>query len=56
MTYEEALNYCYEHQDDYIRGFDSISEGQRQFDCLVFLLEDEAIQPNEISDYGMEGF
>jgi len=54
MTKEEALDYCYLHKDDYIHGFDSIYEGNRQFDCLVSILESGTISPADLPDYGME--
>jgi len=54
MTYEEAINYCYEHEDEYIKGFDSVKEGIRQFDCLISLLEYKTIKVEELPDYGFE--
>lgn len=54
MLRGEAINYCYEHKDEYIRGFYSISEGIRQFDCLISILESGTIEPKDLPDYGME--
>lgn len=54
MNKEEALEYCYDHRDDYIRDFDSIDEGIRQFDCLISILESDTITPDQIADYGMD--
>jgi hypothetical protein len=54
MTRDEAIQYCYEHKDEYIRDFDSISEGRRQFDCLIEILEHGTIQPSELPQYGMD--
>jgi len=55
MTKEEALSYCYEHEnqfkaDAYAEGDD----GVEQFDCLIVLLEDGAIQPKDLPSHGME--
>lgn len=54
MTKEEALEYCYKHRDQYIRDADSINEGIRQFDCLISILEDGTIKPEQLPEYGME--
>ena len=54
MTLSEALDYCYDHEDDFIRDFDSISEGTRQFECLITILEYETIKPVDLPDYGMD--
>jgi hypothetical protein len=54
MTLEEAINYCYEHQDQYVREYDTVSEGMRQFECLITILEDGTITPAELPTYGME--
>jgi hypothetical protein len=54
MTKSEALDYCYDHRDEFIRGFDSVDEGIDQFNCLITILESGTIDPDEIFDYGME--
>lgn len=55
MTKEEALNYCYKHEKEYIVDTaDTIADGQRQFDCLIAILEDGTISPSELPDYGMD--
>jgi hypothetical protein len=54
MTVKEAIDYCYKNKDEYIRGFDKISEGIRAFDCLIFILEEGTISPSQLPDYGME--
>ena len=56
MTKSEALEYCWEHRNEFIRDSESVDEGIRQFDCLISLLEYGTISPDEIGDYGMEGF
>lgn len=55
MTKEEALAYCYKHErqfkaDAYAAGED----GERQFDCLIEILEGETIQPKDLPGYGMD--
>ena len=54
MTKKEAIDYCYKHKDEFIKDFDSIDEGVRQFDCLIEIVNSGTIKPNEIADYGME--
>ena len=54
MTKEEAIAYCETHKDQYIRDFDSISEGIRQYECLIAILNWGTIQPAELPDYGMD--
>jgi hypothetical protein len=55
MNIEDAIDYCYKHKDRYIiENFDTLDEGQRAFDCLIVILEDKTITPEELKDYGME--
>ncbi len=54
MNKKEALDYCEKHRNEYIRGFESIGEGTRQYDCLITILEEDTITPDELSDYGMD--
>lgn len=54
MNKEEAIAYCYKHKDEYVKDFKSVDEGIRSFDCLISILEDELIQPNQLKEYGME--
>ena len=54
MTTQEAIEYCYRHKDDYIRSFDQIDEGMRQFECLIPLVEDGTVKPEALPDYGMD--
>jgi hypothetical protein len=53
MNKEEAIKYCYRHREQYIRDSDSISDGIRQFECLIAILEDGTIKPEDLSGYGM---
>lgn len=47
---EELLTYCYKHQKEYVR-----EEGQRAFDCLIYLVRDGDIESYaELAEYGME--
>jgi hypothetical protein len=54
MTIEEAIDYCYEHKNDYIKDCDDVSEGMEQFECLISCLESGHINPTELPDYGMK--
>jgi len=54
MTKEEAIAYCYENKDEYVKDFESVDEGIRAFNCLISILQDELIQPNQLKEYGME--
>lgn len=47
MTNDEAVEYCYKHEKQYVYEND-----QRAFDCLVEIL-DGTIKPKELPDYGM---
>lgn len=48
------LDKIYYQKDNYIRSFDSISEGVRDWDCLVDLIEDGTIGLTELPSYGIE--
>ena len=52
MTKEEALIYCWEHEEEYIR--DIGSGGREEFDCMIALLEDGNIKPSELPSFGMD--
>ena len=54
MTKNEAVDYCYRHKEEYIRGSETVHAGIRSFYCLIAILEDGTIQPSELADYGME--
>lgn len=54
MSKDEAIKYCYDNEDKYIRGFEDISEGQEEFDGIIVLLEMDGIKPSELPDYGMD--
>ena len=47
------LSQVYKFKDDYIRGFDSISEGVRSWDCLEALIEDGTVNKLNIAEYGI---
>lgn len=42
------------HKDDYIRGFDRISEGIRQWECLEELCLIGTVTAENIGQYGIE--
>lgn len=52
MTKEEALEYCYMHRKQYIH--DAVEDGERLFDCLIYILEEGSIQPKDLPNYGMD--
>ena len=54
MNKEEALAYCYEHKDQYIIDYGNVSEGIRAFECLICILKDGTIGPEDLAYYGME--
>lgn len=54
MTKNEAIIYCYQHKEDYIKSLSKPSEGNRIFDCLIEILESETIQPVDLPKYGMD--
>lgn len=55
MTLQEALDYCYKHEHQYISDMEAAGErGQRAFDCLITILEEGTITPDQLKDYGMD--
>ena len=55
MTKREALEYCYKNENKFKAEMYLIDEdGERQFDCLVEILESETIQPKDLPSYGMD--
>lgn len=47
---QELLTYCYRHQKEYVYDV-----GQREFDCLIVLVEDgDVTSYEELASYGME--
>ena len=55
MTKDEALEYCYKHEKQYKADMYLCGEnGERQFDCLIELIESDSIKPSEIVDYGID--
>jgi len=49
MSKDEAIAYCYEHKKEYVNEV-----GQRQFDCLIDILEGDIITAADLPDYGMD--
>lgn len=55
MSVEEALTYCYEHENQYKSDCYACGDnGVEQFDCLIVILESGTIKPSDLPDYGME--
>lgn len=55
MTKQEALDYCYKHEDEYKSDLcGSGEDGQSQFDCLIADIRCGIVKPSELSDYGMD--
>jgi hypothetical protein len=55
MTKEEALKYCYEHENEFkAASFDVGEDGVEQFECLIGIIESGTIQPSELPKYGMD--
>ena len=49
MTKEEALSYCYENENKFkADAYKSNENGQRQFDCLIEIIESGTIEPKEL--------
>jgi predicted transcriptional regulator len=49
---DELLNYCYEYEKEFV-----YETSQREFDCLIRLVENETISTFEqLAEYGMEYF
>jgi hypothetical protein len=54
MTKEEAIKYCYEHEKEFKRDMYACGEnGERQFECLIGILEYETITPEQLKEFGM---
>lgn len=55
MSKEEAIEYCYKHENAFKRDcYDAGEDGVEQFECLISCLELGDIKPNELADYGMK--
>ena len=54
MNKQEAIDYCYRHKDQWISDFGCITDGARAFECLIVILEEETIKPEELPSYGMD--
>jgi hypothetical protein len=47
---KELLEYCYNYQKEYLA-----ENGQREFDCLIALVDDGTVSTFEqLAEYGME--
>lgn len=55
MTKEEAIDYCYLHEKEFLSDAYAMGDdGRRQFDCLITCLESGTIKPEELAAYGMK--
>ena len=54
MTRDEAVAWVADDKnaDEYIRGFESVREGQRQYEFLLDLVESGHVKPEELHEYG----
>jgi hypothetical protein len=53
ITQEQLEEYARKHKDDYIKGFDSVSEAVRLYDCLINLVEEGDVTGANLHEYGM---
>lgn len=54
MTKEEALDYCYKYENKYkAEMYECGEDGEREFGCLIMILDGDTIQPKDLPDYGM---
>lgn len=51
---EQLLKHIYPQKDEYIRSFETISEGVRAWECLVSIVEDGTVQLKDLSEYGID--
>jgi hypothetical protein len=51
---EKLSEKVYKYKEEYIRGFPTISEGIRQWDCLIDLVEDSYVLEKDLIDYGID--
>jgi len=54
MTKKEAIEYCYKHKDVFISDcYKNNENGEREFDCLVGIIESGTTLLTDLPDYGM---
>jgi hypothetical protein len=51
---QKLLEKIYPQKDEYMRSFDTVSEGVRAWECLVSIVEDGTIQLNDLPEYGID--
>lgn len=55
MTKQEAIDYCYKHENQFKSdAYSCGDDGNEQFNCLIVCLESGSINPEELADYGMD--
>jgi hypothetical protein len=54
MNKEQTIEWVEDDKnaDEYIRGFDSVREGKRAYDCLVELVNDGTVTAEQLPEYG----
>jgi len=53
VSKEDLAEFCEKNRDAYIRGFDSIDDGLRQWDCLIYLVESGSVDAASAHEHGM---
>lgn len=51
---EKLLSKIYPQKDEYIRSFETISEGRRAWECLVAIVEDGTVTLENLPEYGID--
>ena len=55
MTKSEALEYCYKNESKIeAEMYECGENGERQFECLVEILESKVIHPIDLPSYGTD--
>jgi len=48
---KEALEYCYKHANKFKADmYECGQNGERQFDCLISILQDDIIEPKQLPE------
>lgn len=52
--WEKLAEKVYPYKDEYIRSSETVSEGVRQWDCLIDLIETGYVKEDQLIDYGID--
>lgn len=52
--YRKFIERIEPYEDEYVKGFDSVREGIRQWDCIISCAEDGIIHEGNILEYGID--